>query len=163
MKKKVLKAAVLLFAIVVIFSCIMSPVGAQETEAEVDSTYELLLPYVYLYNDNIDQIPDVVKGLFAGEKIILHVNMENDSEELIGIVTTEDDCLIEQYLAGGLDEPTLRVYIDRATIDRHLTNPVGEEIIDTAINLKMEGVGIGNQIKVFVLNLVQKIIGLFAD
>ncbi|MDY6826808.1 MAG: hypothetical protein SVV67_06495 [Bacillota bacterium] len=163
MKKKELKLAVLVLAIVVVFSFIAVPVGAQETEAEANSTYELLLPYVYLYNDNIDQIPDVVKSLFAGEKIILHVSMEDDSEELIGIVTTEDSCLIEQYLAGGVEEPTLRVYIDRATIDRHLANPVSEEIIDTAVNLKMEGVGIGNQIKVFVLSLAQKIVGLFAD
>ena len=72
-------------------------------------------------------------------------------------------CIRDRYLAGGVEEPTLRVYIDRATIDRHLANPVGEEIIDTALNLKIEGVGIGNQIKVFVLSLVQKIIGLFAD
>ncbi|MDW7740461.1 MAG: hypothetical protein SCJ97_10480 [Bacillota bacterium] len=155
---------IIISLLIVLLVMVTVPVFAQEEETEEpSSTHELLVPYAYMFNENIDQIPGVVKSMFDGERINLYVDMGDGTEEIIGITTLSKSCLIEKFLPNELEDPTLLVYIDRATIDSYINNPSKDEIVQGVLNLRIEGVGIGNQIKVFFMGLAQKIMSLFGD
>jgi len=145
----------MVIALITIFSVAASV--AVGTSAEPVALFELLEPYVAQYNDYIANIPDLVKQLFDGERINLYINLVDGGEEVIGVAIAQGDSAITEFVAGGLDDPTLRVYIDEAVIREHLANPVQEEILNTLFNLRIEGVGLSNQIEVFVFSLVQRI------
>ena len=150
--------AVGLVLIAVFLAGALAAAGAAEETGEETATYfELLEPYVSMYNDNLDIIPDLAKSAFDGERIELHISLTGGGVEIIGIATSKGDCAINEFAAGGLDEPTLRVYIEGSAIDRHLASPEKEEILNTVLNLKVEGVGFINQVKVFVFSLLQRI------
>jgi len=151
------KAARFLMAIALITIILVAANVAVGTSAEPTALFESLEPYVANYNDYIANIPGLVKQLFDGERINLHINLVDGGEEVIGIAISPDDSAITEFVAGGLDDPTLRVYIDEAVIQGHLANPVQEEILDTLLKLRIEGVGLFNQIKVFVFSLVQRV------
>jgi hypothetical protein len=156
------KVAVLVLGLILIIGSLAVLCAAEETSAETASYFELLEPYVSLYNENIGSIPDLAKRVFDGERINVHIGLDDGGEEILGVATSKGECAITEFTAGGLDQPTLRVYIEGAVIERHMADPVQDEIIDTVVNLKIEGVGFLNQIKVFVFGLIQKVARLFA-
>lgn len=123
--------------------------------------FELIEPHINLYNENIDQIPAPVKRLFQNERINLHIILEDGTEEIIGIATSKKECEIIEFTDGALNKPTLRVYIDWAKIERLLSEPDQSEIINTVLNLRIEGVGLFKQLKVFFFHLFQRIAGGF--
>jgi hypothetical protein len=151
------KTAVILLAAIQLVGAFAAWAAAEETAEEAASYYELLEQYVSMYNENISNIPDLAKRAFDGERINLHIGLADGEEEIIGVATSKGACAITEFAAGGLEKPTLRVYIDGAAIERHIADPVQEEIIDTVLNLKVEGVGLFNQIKVLLFGLVQKV------
>lgn len=155
------KAVALVLTVILMLSTFSAWGAAEETAEEAASFFELLEPYVPMYNENISSIPDLAKSAFDGERINVHIGLVDGEEEVIGVATSKGECTITEFTAGGLDKPTLRVYIEGSVIEHHITSPVLDEIVDTVINLNVEGVGILSQVKVFVFGLFQKIVRLF--
>ncbi|MEW5785684.1 MAG: hypothetical protein AB1767_11540 [Bacillota bacterium] len=155
MRKGCGRAAILLLTVFLLTCSWAVLAGAEEVVTE--SVFTLLEPHVATYNENIDSVPDAVKSMFDDERINFHIDLGDDTEEVIGVVTSKDACEVTEFVAGGLDDPTLRVYITMADIERHIADPQGDEILDTVLNLKLEGVGFLNQAKVFLFGVVQKI------
>jgi len=73
------KAARLLVVLIIVAAMLSAGAIAAETPAAA-SLFELLEPYVADYNDYIANVPDVVKQLFGGERINVHVSLAGGGE-----------------------------------------------------------------------------------
>lgn len=160
-KKGPVKAVAIGLTVILIMGVLATWAAAEGNSEQPASYFEMLDPYVASYNENISSIPDLAKRAFDGERINVHIALAEGEEEVIGVATSKGECAITEFSAGGLDKPTLRVYIEGSVIESHISNPVQDEIVDTVLNLKVEGVGLVNQAKVFVFGLFQKIARMF--
>jgi hypothetical protein len=149
MKSKVLRA---LLAVLLLSALL--PAGAC-----AETYYEQTVGYVDLYNENLESIPGLVKRLFASERINFHIALA-EGEEIIGVATS-GSCEILEFQEGGLENPTLLVYIKAETIEGIKADPSQEKVLAALKELRIEGVGLVKKLKVAFLNLVRMVAGWF--
>ena len=132
---------------------------AQDQDMKSAVYYDILSEYVGLYNDNLDEIPGVIKRIFAKERIIVYIARDSE-DEAIGVATSKDTEIIE-FVQGELTEPTMLVYINGDTIDSLIANPSQGAAVEALNELKIEGVGFFKKIKVAFLNILISVSGWF--
>lgn len=155
---------------VMIIACMimgMMPAVAAAATATVPeqaplSYYQRLAGYVDLYNKGSAVIPGIIKWVFANERINFHIDLSGQGEEIIGVVTSENGDAILEFIAGELEQPTMRVYAKAETIDYLEANPSIGAALEAVGNLRIEGVGFSNTVKVFLLNAVLTVMSWFA-
>ena len=150
MKKRLL--AMLLMVIL-----ILTVVGT--TVLAGDDFYNGLEGFVEGYNDNLDKVPSLAKRMFANERVNFHIQI-SDGEEIIGVVT-DADCAILEFAEGGVENPTIRAYIEGAVIEDLKSDFSVSRALEALKGIRLEGVGFGKIIKVFFLNIAKSLAGLF--
>jgi|GEM_PF-1248648 len=119
--------------------------------------YHELVMHVDTYNQNIEKVPGIVKMLFGKERINAYI--ENGKEEIIGIVM--QDAKVIEFKEGEVQNPTMRMYMDKGTIRKLMTDPpFALEALDKG-KIRYEGIGITKQAKVFCVNAGIKIYSWF--
>lgn len=101
------------------------------------------------YNENIDEVPDVIKNRAADERVELNVQT-SDGETVTYTAVTDEDARITEIREGSHD-PTIRVTTDEATIreiaNAEDTGATASEAYDSG-DVQIEGVGLSNSVKV---------------
>lgn len=147
-------AVILLFIFCVGFLAVN--VRAQET------LFEKFQDYVTVYNQNVDILPENVKGMLGNERINIHVRMDDGSEKVIGIVTK--DAVITETEEGGLGDPTINAHISEEKINSLVSSkdPAADlmEMIKTG-EMSLEGVGFFNWLRIAFLNFLMWLFSLF--
>lgn len=113
-----------------------------------DAIYDLVESNRAVYNRNVDRVPGVLRGLFAGERITLVVSRENRADERVGIVLEGER--IQSVREGGLEDPTLVVRTSESTIEEIRTAEAPtEEALEALSNggISYHGVGLVNGVK----------------
>ncbi len=150
--KKRMIAILLMLGIVLTF--VSGTVVAASTEY-----YDELADYVEDYNDNLDKVPSLAKRMFANERVNFFIKV-GDDEEIIG-VATDAECAITEFESGGLEDPTIRAYIDGAVIEDLQSDFTLSKALAALKGIRLEGVGFGKVVKVFFLNIFKAVSGLF--
>lgn len=120
------------------------PVAAagQASQADTEDVVEM-------YNQNVDQAPDVIRDRFADERVVLTVERAGEEDDVYTAVT-DDDARIES-LEEGAHDPTMRVTTDEETM-RDIAQ--SEDTTGTAVDayrserVDVEGVGVTNTVTV---------------
>ena len=116
--------------------------------------------YVSDYNENLDSVPGLAKRMFANERVNFYIQKDGE-EEIIG-VATDHECAILEFVSGEIDEPTMRAYIDGHVIYELMDDFSVNRALEALQGIRLEGVGFAKTIKVFFLNIVKSLAGLFA-
>ena len=120
-----------------------APAAAEQTsEADAQEVVEF-------YNQNVDQLPDVVRDQFADERVTLTVERDGQSDEVYTAVTDEDGRVVS--FEEGTHDPTMRVMTDEATIrDVARSENPRSAAMDAyrSERVDVEGVGVTNTVKV---------------
>ncbi|WP_048147786.1 hypothetical protein [Palaeococcus ferrophilus] len=150
-----------------IIGLIISTGGINELEAEFEelkepeeekTLFELLEEYVPTYNENVDNLPDIVKRIAGNERIDLEITLENGSRLNIGVVT--EGGRIVEFSKGRPLEPTLKVWTNEGVV-RNIIN--SETPGDTGLyylkrgEIKYSGVGFGRSIRILTVKIVIRI------
>lgn len=120
-------------------------VAAQESQASQADAEEV----VEMYNQNVDQAPDVVRDRFADERVVLTVERAGEEDEVYTAVTDEDARIVS--LEEGAHDPTMKVTTDEQTM-RDIAQ--SEDTVGTAVDayrsdrVEVEGVGVTNTVTV---------------
>lgn len=120
------------------------PVAAagQASQADTEDVVEV-------YNQNVDEAPDVIRDRFADERVVLTVERAGEEDEVYTAVT-DDEARIES-LEEGAHDPTMRVTTDEQTM-RDISE--SEDTVGTAVEayrsdrVDVEGVGVTNTVTV---------------
>lgn len=132
------------------------------TALTVEEAEDFLLD---VYNPNVENIiPDLplIKNVFGGQ--VIHIIINNTSENIEFGATTDPNGKITNLERGAPKEPTLRLKSDEETIETIITSDTPtKETQEALLNGKItyEGITIGNKIKVTIIKLVQGIAQLF--
>ena len=135
-------------------------VGIQSLVLAQGGFYDDLEGYVSVYNDNLESVPSLAKRMFANERINFHI--ASDSEEQIIGVATDADCAILEFVDGEIEDPTIRAYIDGDVIQDLQNDFSVSKALNALKDIRLQGVGFAKTIKVFFLNIVKSLSGLFA-
>ncbi len=128
------------------------PVFAQEQDV-----FQQLQDLKDLYNENVDQVPGVLKSIFGSERMNIYMD-----DEVIGVVTR--DGKIMELKKGEVSDPTMKVTLKEALVKTLLTSPdPGKDFLD-AFNrgeITYEAYSATKKITLFVVKMVAKFFSFF--
>lgn len=139
-----LRALAVTLAVLLSVGLAAAPVAAAEQTSEADAQ-----EVVEFYNQNVDQVPDVVRDRFADERVSLTVERDGQSDEVYTAVTDDEGQVVS--FEEGTHDPTMRVTTDEATVrDVARSENPQSAAMDAyrSERVDVEGVGITNTVKV---------------
>jgi hypothetical protein len=143
-------------ALTVLVPSIVGANGGDALFAEIESM-------VPVYNQNVDKIP-MLQTFIGAERIRAEITL-NDGSALIFGITTDSDARVTSLEKGEIADPTIKAYTTEATVRSILASstPVTafEEALETG-TIRFEGVGFGNTIKLGLMKVGLKLVGLFS-
>lgn len=123
---------------------------SSEADVEVDADAEVdAEAVVAAYNAHVEEAPDVLEDRFADERVTLIVERSGQPDVAYTAVTDGEARVTS--LEEGVDDPTVRVSTDEATLEE-IAN--ADDEVDTARDayhadrIDVEGVGITNSLAV---------------
>lgn len=141
------------------------PVGtatAQECSLETDE----LTPLVDVYNENLDQVPGLVRGQLSDQRIDVRIDAADGEQRFA--VSTDADGRITQLNEAVAEDPTVRVETDESTTCDVITSDDPAATFNQAYedgSIEVTGVGITNQVKIGAvklgLGIMRSLSGLF--
>jgi hypothetical protein len=128
-----------------------------------DALFGEIEPMVAVYNQNVDKIP-MLQTFIGAERIRAEITLNDGSAFIFGI-TTDSDARVTGLEKGEIADPTIKAYTTEATVRSILASstPVTafEEALETG-TIRFEGVGLGNTIKLGLMKVGLKLVGLFS-
>ena len=145
--------------IILLVSFFCAPVASELTEDEVVHFF------LNIYNPHVDEIiPEIplVKSVFGGQ--VIHIIIEKPEGNIELSAVTDPYGYITELESGTPDDPTLRIISNEAVVQRirNSDDPVAEtnEAFISG-DITYEGVGVIQEIKVTIVNVVQFFAELF--
>ncbi len=145
--------------IIFLLSVFCAPVASELTEDEVIHFFQ------NIYNPHVDEIiPDIplIRSVFGGQDI--HIIIEKPGGNIDLSAVTDPDGYITELESGTPDNPTLRIISNEAVVQRIRNS--GDPVAETneafiSGDISYEGVGVQQEIKVTIVNIVQFFAELF--
>ena len=156
---KVLSALLVLCMISTMLAGFIPSIVAQDPG---DALFKAIEPMVGVYNANVDRIP-FIKTIASDARIHAEITLTGGSVLVLGIIT-DSNAQVVSFERGPISDPTIRAYTDEATVIAIMTssNPVSafqDALASGAI--RFEGVGMGNSLKVGIVKIGMKLMGIF--
>ncbi len=102
--------------------------------------------------------------LFGNQRINIYINLEDESQFIIGLIT--EDKVVTKLQAGAVEEPTLNIYTDQQTIAEIQSSSTPGMVLKEAFDdgrISYKAIGIFNKLKfktIFVLvNIIDNFVG----
>jgi len=127
-----------------------------------DALFEEVKPMVAVYNQNVDKIP-MLQTFIGAERIRAEITL-NDGSAFIFVITTDSDARVTSLEKGEIADPTIKAYTTEATVRSILASSTPVTAFETALEtgtIRFEGVGFGNTIKLGLMKVGLKLMGLF--
>ncbi len=113
------------------------------------------------YNENFNA-PSYAQTLFGDQRINIYITAEDGDEFTVGAIN--ENSKINNLEPRGIEDPTMNVYVDEATIEEILTSTSPFDALSNAMNsgaLRYEAITTGNKIKLGFASVVIKFISWF--
>ncbi len=146
------------FAVVLVISIFTGIVVGMEGESDL---FEDLEEQVDIYNQNVVGIPFITR-LLGEERINCEISLDNGTMLTIGIKTDENAKVISLE-KGEISDPTVNAYTTEKSVRNIMNSGDPVSAFQDALNsgeIKFEGVGLGNKIKVGVMSAAIKLSGV---
>jgi hypothetical protein len=127
-----------------------------------DELFETLKPMVSVYNENVDKIP-MLQSFIGAERIRAEITLNDGSVFIFGI-TTDSDAKVTGLEKGEIADPTIKAFTTEATVRSILASSTPVTAFEQALEtgaIHFEGVGFGNTIKLGLMKVGLKLVGLF--
>ena len=147
------------FAVVLVISVFPGITVGMEGDSDL---FEDLKQQVEIYNQNVGEIP-FIKSLIGKERINCEISLDDGNMLTIGIKTDKDAKVISLE-KGEISDPTINAYTTENTVRNIMNSGDPVSAFQAAINsgkIKIEGVGLGNKIKVRTMDIAIKLYGFF--
>jgi len=155
--KKVFAISAVLILSSFLLAGILQPVEGME---EVFGQLGDLKRGVEIYNQNVDEVP-FIKSLIGEERINCEISLDDGNVLMYGIETGKGAKVIS-FEVAEISDPTMKVYTSESTIRtiRNAEDPVPafQDAFKTGA-IKLEGVGLVNELKVGVMGIVTAVYG----
>ncbi|TKR28127.1 hypothetical protein [Natronomonas salsuginis] len=148
-----------------VMTLLMFPVGtvsAQECSLDADQ----LNPLVDVYNENLDQVPGLVKGQLSDQRIDVRIDAADGERRFA--VSTDSDGRVTQFEEAVAEDPTVRVETDESTTCDVITSDDPAATFNQAYengDIEVTGVGVTNRVKIGAVkvgvSVVKSLSGLF--
>ncbi len=128
------------------------------TDVSVSAVLESPEEFADAYNRRAEQLPSLAKTLVSGERIDIHVET-GDGETVIGVVM--DGAKIDTVERGGVDDPTVEILTDAATLETILASENPGKRALSAFNgdgIRYRAHGLGSSVKFAVLSAVSAVL-----
>ncbi|RCV64266.1 hypothetical protein C5S53_09825 [Methanophagales archaeon] len=115
---------------------------------------------VEIYNQNVDDLP-FIKSLIGEERINCKISLGDGNVLMYGIETGKGAKVISVEVAE-ISDPTMKVYTTESTICTIMNAEAPVSAFHDAFNtgtIKLEGVGLANELKVGVMGVATNIYG----
>ena len=125
--------------------------------------FEEMKPLVDVYNQNVADIPDVIKSFIGEERVHAEISL-NDGGVLILGITTDKDAKVIGFEKGEISDPTIKANTSENTVRIIINSGDPVSAFQDALNtgaITYKGVGLGNEIKVGLMKAALKIAGFF--
>ena len=151
--------------LVVVAFALAGAVGtASAQECDLDSTNRQKL--VDTYNQNVDEVPGVLRGQLANERIDLRLDTSDGVTQYV--VVTREGGQIDSFERGTAENPTIRVETSESTLCGIATaddpTAAASEAYDDG-DISIKGVGTVNSVKIEAakagIGIVRTLSGLF--
>jgi hypothetical protein len=146
------------FAVVLVISVLAGALQLAVGIEEESDLFEDLKQQVDIYNQNVDKIP-FIESFIGEERIHAEISLNNGTVLIIGI-TTDEDAKITGFEKGDISDPTINASTTESTARNIIDSKDPVSAFQDALNngeIKFEGVGLGNKIKVGVMKAAIKI------
>jgi hypothetical protein len=143
-------------ALTVLVPSVVGVNGGDALFAEIESM-------VPVYNQNVDKIP-MLQTFIGAERIRAEITL-NDGSALIFGITTDSDARVTSLEKGEIADPTIKAYTTEATVRSILASSTPVTAFEDALEtgtISFEGVGLGNTIKLGLMKVGLKLVGLFS-
>jgi hypothetical protein len=143
-------------ALTVLVPSVVGVNGGDALFAEIESM-------VPVYNQNVDKIP-MLQTFIGAERIRAEITL-NDGSALIFGITTDSDARVTSLEKGEIADPTIKAYTTEATVRSILASSTPVTAFEDALEtgtIRFEGVGLGNTIKLGLMKVGLKLVGLFS-
>jgi hypothetical protein len=144
-----------------IFAAIIQPVvGVGEDFGKLED----LQRHVEIYNQHVDEIP-FVKSFIGEERINCNIALNNGSVLVLGI-TTARGAKVRDLKLGAISNPTMNAYTTENTVRSIMGSEDPVSSFQDAFNsgaIRVEGVGLGNTIKVGFMSAAMKMYSFVKD
>lgn len=127
-----------------------------------DALFDELKPMVAVYNQNVDKIP-MLQTFIGAERIRAEITLNDGSAFVFGI-TTDSDAKVTSLEKGEIANPTIKAYTTEATVRSILASSTPVTAFQKALEtgaIRFEGVGLGNTVKLGLMKVGLKLVGLF--
>jgi len=111
-----------------------------------------------IYNENLDEVPGIVKKLFGTERINLYITTIDRSKEVYGVQM--QDAKIIEFQEGEISKPTMNLYATEDSIRDIMDSDDPVSAFQEAFakgEITYKGVGIMNKVKLGVVTVAGKI------
>ncbi len=110
------------------------------------------------YNNNLDNMPSIVKSLVGNERINAYLDTTN-KQIIIGVVTK--DARILELKLNGIEDPTLNIYVSENTIQKLENQEITiQQALDSG-EIKLESQRIRTSIKLWFTKTTMGIVNWF--
>ncbi|MFW5937779.1 MAG: hypothetical protein ACOCSN_02445 [Halanaeroarchaeum sp.] len=136
-------------AAVIVLSLLVFPMGTATAQEECAIEPDNQDALVDAYNENVDEIPGVVRGQVSDQRIDLRIDTSDDERRFS--ISTDDDGRITDFEEGAESDPTLRVETSESTLCSIVTSDEPAAAFNDAYRsgeIEISGVGIVNSVKV---------------
>jgi len=124
--------------------------------------FEEIKPLVDVYNRNVENI-SVINSFIGEERIHAEISL-NDGTVLIIKITTNKEAKIIGFEKGEISDPTVRAYTNESTVRTIMNSEDPVSAFQNALTegaIRFEGVGLGDKIKVGIMEVALKIWSFF--
>lgn len=110
------------------------------------------------YNNNLDEMPGIVKSLVGNERINAYLDTTNQ-QIIIGVIT--EDARILELKLNGIEDPTLNIYVSENTIQKLENKEITiQQALDSG-EIRLESQRIRTSIKIWFTETTLGIINWF--
>lgn len=116
---------------------------------EIDLSTLDLDNLVKVYNENLGNVPNIIKNIFGNERIDIYI----DGQKFVGFVGKNGT--ITEYKKGGIEKPTMKIYTTSDTIGHLINNE--KSLLDAVKDksIQFEGIGFAKKVKFGLIKIFQ--------
>ena len=113
------------------------------------------------YSGFIGNLPDTIKGAIATETILLDIQANDGTSKTFGVKTEKG--AVKEYQEGAYTDSTIAIHISENVMEKmgSSTDPISIVKDEWGTGIRLEGLTLGNKIKLFFVDISARIFFFF--
>ena len=136
-----------------VMACVILP-ASPALSLSIIRHYDMVSPYVDVYNDNIRKVPGFLTVLIGNQQVQVNFEFTSGDDEIAGAIIGSDGS-VQQFLNSAPPNPTMLVVVNPGTVERLVNENSGEAVLAAiGSDIHIRGVGIIGQLRAFAFRML---------